>query len=71
MVSTPDVVVSGLGAITPLGGTVDEFWAGLMAGRSGIRTLDTDWAAALPARLAAPMAVDPATWLDRVEARKL
>jgi len=71
VVSTPDVVVSGLGAITPLGGTVDEFWAGLMAGRSGIRTLDTDWAAALPARLAAPMAVDPATWLDRVEARKL
>ncbi len=68
---TPDVVVTGLGATTPLGGTADEFWDGLLAGRSGIVTLDTDWAAALPARLAAPMSVDPATELDRVEARKL
>lgn len=69
--SAPDVVVSGLGATTPIGGTPDEFWAGLLAGRSGVVTLQTDWAAALPARLAAPMSMDPATVLDRVEARKL
>jgi 3-oxoacyl-[acyl-carrier-protein] synthase II len=69
--STPDVVFSGLGATTPIGGTTDEFWAGLLAGRSGVVTLDSDWAAALPARLAAPMSVDPAGVLDRVEARKL
>ncbi|MEW6251341.1 MAG: beta-ketoacyl-ACP synthase II [Planctomycetota bacterium] len=33
------VVVTGLGAITPLGATVEAYWAGLIAGRSGIGTL--------------------------------
>ena len=30
------VVITGMGAITPLGSTIDEFWAGLTAGKSGI-----------------------------------
>ena len=30
------VVVTGLGAITPIGHTVDDFWAGLMSGKCGI-----------------------------------
>ena len=30
------VVVTGLGALTPLGNTTDEFWSGLREGRSGI-----------------------------------
>jgi 3-oxoacyl-[acyl-carrier-protein] synthase II len=34
------VVVTGLGAITPLGLGVDAFWSGLTAGRSGIRTIE-------------------------------
>ena len=29
------VVVTGLGAVTPLGNTVQEFWSNLTAGRSG------------------------------------
>ena len=33
------VVVTGLGAITPLGATVESYWDGLIAGRCGIRTL--------------------------------
>jgi len=33
------VVVTGLGAVTPLGASVDLFWDGLVAGRSGIRTI--------------------------------
>ena len=33
---TRRVVVTGLGAITPLGLTADEFWANLLAGQSGI-----------------------------------
>jgi 3-oxoacyl-[acyl-carrier-protein] synthase II len=66
-----EVVITGLGATTPLGGTAADTWAALLAGRSGIVTLDDDWARRLPARLAAPMAVDPASRLDRVEARRL
>ncbi len=69
--STPDVVVTGLGAITPIGATADEFWAGLLAGTSGIRELADDWAQVLPARLAGRMTIDPAAKLDRIQARKL
>jgi len=67
----PRVVVTGLGATTPLGGDVPTTWAALLDGRSGVRALTEDWAAELPARIAAPAAVDPATVLDRVLARKL
>ncbi|MEN3361254.1 MAG: 3-oxoacyl-[acyl-carrier-protein] synthase [Mycobacteriales bacterium] len=66
-----EVVVTGMGATTPLGGTVAETWAGLLAGRSGVTPLDTEWARDHPARIAARLAVEPATVLDRVEARRL
>jgi len=32
----PQVVVTGMGAITPIGLNVEEFWQGLAAGKSGI-----------------------------------
>jgi 3-oxoacyl-[acyl-carrier-protein] synthase II len=67
----PRVVVTGLGATTPLGGDVATTWDSMLAGRSGARALTEDWAAELPARIAAPAAVDPATVLDRVQARRL
>ena len=66
-----DVVVTGLGATTPLGGDVATFWAGLLEGRSGVVALSDDWAAGLKVRIAAPMAVDPAEVLSRVRARRL
>jgi 3-oxoacyl-[acyl-carrier-protein] synthase II len=65
------VVVTGLGATTPLGGDVATFWAGLLAGRSGVVALEQDWAAELSVRIAAPMAVDPAEIMPRVQARRL
>ncbi len=65
------VVVTGLGATTPVGGTVATTWEGLLAGRSGARLLDEDWADGLPVRIAATAAVDPSEVMDRVEARKL
>jgi 3-oxoacyl-[acyl-carrier-protein] synthase II len=67
----PRVVVTGLGVTTPLGGDVSATWDSMLAGRSGVRALTEDWAAELPARIAAPAAVDPATVLDRVQARRL
>jgi 3-oxoacyl-[acyl-carrier-protein] synthase II len=65
------VVVTGLGATTPLGGDVATTWDGFCAGRSGVRALTDDWAAALPVRIAAPAAVDPSEVLPRVQARRL
>jgi 3-oxoacyl-[acyl-carrier-protein] synthase II len=65
------VVVTGLGATTPLGGDVASTWQALLAGHSGVRPLTTEWAGELPVRIAAPAAVDPATALDRVQARRL
>jgi 3-oxoacyl-[acyl-carrier-protein] synthase II len=69
--SHDEVVVTGLGATTPLGGDVPTFWAGLLEGRSGVVALTEDWAADLPVRIAARMAVDPADVLPRVQARRL
>ncbi len=68
----PSVVVTGLGATTPLGGDVASTWESLLAGRSGARQLPADWTEVpLPVQIAAPAAVDPATVLDRVQARRL
>ena len=69
--STADVVVTGLGATTPLGGDVASTWEALLAGRSGVRRLTDDWAKEFPAQLVARLAVDPAEQIDRVRARRL
>jgi 3-oxoacyl-[acyl-carrier-protein] synthase II len=65
------VVVTGLGAITPVGADVASTWQALLAGRSGAVALTEDWAAELPARIAAWAVVDPATLIDRVVARRM
>ncbi|MFF5217574.1 beta-ketoacyl-ACP synthase II [Micromonospora sp. NPDC000442] len=66
-----DVVVTGLGATTPLGGDVASTWDAMLAGRSGVSSLAQEWAAQLPVRIAAQLAVDPAGLLDRVKLRRL
>jgi 3-oxoacyl-[acyl-carrier-protein] synthase II len=65
------VVVTGLGAITPVGADVSSTWESLLAGRSGVVALTDDWAAELPARIAAWAAADPAKLIDRVQARRM
>ena len=69
--SSTVVVVTGLGATTPLGGDAATTWANVVKGTSGVHALPYDWAADLPTRIAAEAAVDPATLIDRVEARKM
>jgi 3-oxoacyl-[acyl-carrier-protein] synthase II len=68
-----EVVVTGIGATTPLGGDVTSTWDGLLAGRNGVRTNDAEWAErfALPSRLHAPLAVEPSEVLPRVQLRRL
>jgi 3-oxoacyl-[acyl-carrier-protein] synthase II len=65
------VAVTGLGAVTPLGGDVPSFWSGLLAGRSGVGLLDEEWAADLPVRLAATVDVDLVEALTPAKARVL
>jgi 3-oxoacyl-[acyl-carrier-protein] synthase II len=71
--SDQDVVVTGIGATTPLAGTAHETWAAMLAGRSGVTHNDAPWVTKydLPAKIHAPLAVDPSEVLPRVEARRL
>ncbi len=67
------VVVTGLGATTPLGGTAPETWEALLAGQSGARPMDFDWVAKheLPVTFAATIATKPSEVLTKVETRRL
>jgi 3-oxoacyl-[acyl-carrier-protein] synthase II len=65
------VVVTGIGATTPLGGTAPSTWEALLAGRSGVSRIKADWAEELPVKIAAQVLVEPTEVLDRVEARRL
>ncbi|WP_028811171.1 beta-ketoacyl-ACP synthase II [Streptomyces flavidovirens] len=65
------VVVTGIGATTPLGGDAASTWEGLLAGRSGVKPLEGERFAELPVRIAALAAVDPGDVLPRPLARKL
>lgn len=69
--SNVDVVVTGLGATTPLGGDVASTWDAMVAGRSGVGPLTQEWAAQLPVRIAAELAVDPSEVIERVRLRRL
>jgi 3-oxoacyl-[acyl-carrier-protein] synthase II len=65
------VVITGLGATTPLGGDVASTWAALLAGKSGVRLLTEDWRELLPVHFAARVAIEPADQMERVEMRRL
>ncbi len=69
--STTRVVVTGLGATSPVGGDVPTTWAALLAGQSGVRPLKHEWAEQLGTQIAAEVAVDPTDVLERVKARRL
>ena len=69
--ASTQVVITGVGAITPVGADVPSTWQSMLAGRSGVRALTADWAQRLPCQIAAPAAVEPTTLIDRVQARKL
>jgi len=73
MTSAPDVVITGLGATTPLGGDVDSTWKSALAGRSGVRTMDNDWAVKyeIPVAFAGTLAVPAVDILTRPETRRM
>lgn len=67
------IVVTGIGATSPLAGTAPETWAAILAGASGARPLLQDWVAQLelPITFAAQAAVPAADILERVETKRL
>jgi 3-oxoacyl-[acyl-carrier-protein] synthase II len=66
------VVITGVGAITPLGLSVAETWQGLLAGRSGIASLTRFDAGSLRTTFAGEVkGFEPANYMDRKEARRL
>jgi 3-oxoacyl-[acyl-carrier-protein] synthase II len=65
------VVVTGLGALTPIGKNVPETWANALAGKSGIVKINQPWSEGLAAQIAGLVTVDPFEVLDRVSARRM
>ena len=67
------VVVTGLGATTPLGGTIAETWEGILAGRSGAKPLPEEMVERyeLPVHFACSIAQDPLEVLTKVQVRRM
>lgn len=65
------VVITGFGVVSPLGADAPTTWRKLLAGTPGVSLLEEDWVAELPVRIAGVSPVDPASLLDRVEARRM
>src|SRR3954465_449065 len=66
------VVVTGLGATTPLGSDVPSTWSAVLAGKSGARVLPYEWVERfeLSVKIGAPLAVEPADVLPRQEVKR-
>jgi 3-oxoacyl-[acyl-carrier-protein] synthase II len=68
----PRVVVTGMGAMTPLGESVADFWEGLTAGRSGIGPMRQADATDYPCRISGEVSdFDPDRYIDRRESRRM
>lgn len=65
------VVITGIGAITPIGHGADGLWDGVMRNRSAVRVIDRFDASPFPSRIAAQADFDPADHLDVKRARRL
>ena len=66
------VVVTGLGAVTPLGIGVEEYWKGLLSGRSGVGPVTIFDCSAISTRIAAQVkGFEPENYVDRKEAKRM
>ncbi|WP_105036862.1 beta-ketoacyl-[acyl-carrier-protein] synthase family protein [Cryobacterium aureum] len=70
---TKKIVITGIGATTPLGGTAVDTWTALLAGESGATTLEQTWVAetAIPVTFAAQARVKTVDVLQRFEVKRL
>ena len=66
------VVITGMGAITPIGNTVEDFWQSCLAGRSGIGPVTQFDATGYPTQIVAEVrGFDPLDHMDRRHARRM
>jgi len=66
------VVVTGMGAVTPLGLSVEEYWQGLIEGRSGIGHMTLCDTTGYSCTIAGEVkSFDPANYMDKKEARRM
>ena len=66
------VVVTGIGALTPVGNNLQDYWKGLLNGVSGAAFITLFDASKFKTRFACELkGFDPLQWLERKEARKL
>jgi 3-oxoacyl-[acyl-carrier-protein] synthase II len=71
MSQRPRVVVTGIGAVTPVGTGVEDFWAGITSGRNGIGAITQFPTDDLSVKVAGEVdGFDPATYLEPKEARR-
>lgn len=67
-----EIVITGMGATTPLGGSVPDLWDGILSLRSGVRTLaDQGFDPSLPVHIAGRLAIEPEHAMPAVQARRL
>ncbi|HKC99545.1 MAG TPA: beta-ketoacyl-ACP synthase II [Methylomirabilota bacterium] len=70
--STRRVVVTGLGTLSPVGNTADEFWSSLLQGRSGVGLITKFDTTGYPTRIAGEVRnFDPLNYVDKKDARRL
>jgi len=66
-----EVVVTGMGMTSPVGGDVESNWKAILAGQPGISVIDEPWVDGHTARIAGIMNVDPLTILEKHETRRM
>ncbi len=73
MTTPKKIVVTGIGATSPLGGTAEETWQALLRGESGISTLEQDWVAKweIPGTFAGQAKVPSSEVMQRIETKRL
>lgn len=67
----PEIVVTGMGMTSPVGGDVASSWSAILAGTPGITPIEADWIAEQPSRIAGQLAVEPGEVLAKVETRRM
>jgi 3-oxoacyl-[acyl-carrier-protein] synthase II len=68
---TRRVVITGLGAVTPVGSNVNETWQNALNGVSGIDVINETWADSLTTKIAGLVKINPLEVLDKVQARRM
>jgi len=65
-------VITGLGVISPIGTSLDEFWSALMAGKSGVGPITKFDVSKYPTRIAAEVKIfDPAQYIDKKKLKRM